>query len=71
MVLRAILTTEEGLHLSKAAAEIIDKQTSTTDRIGTTWRRTSQRDVELMTKEKVLGFKPRLEQVGDEHSERV
>jgi hypothetical protein len=38
-----------------------------------TRRRTSQRDVELMTKEKVLGFKlpPGLEQVGDEHSERV
>jgi hypothetical protein len=32
-----------------------------------------QRHVELMTKEKVLGFKlpPRLEQVGDEHSARV
>lgn len=34
---------------------------------------TPQGDAELMTKETVLGFKPqpRLEQVGDEHSERV
>jgi hypothetical protein len=38
-----------------------------------TRRCTPQRNTELMTKEKVLGFKPqpRLEQVGDEHSERV
>ena len=36
-------------------------------------RRTPQGDAELMTKKQVLGFKPapRLEQVGDEHSERV
>ena len=38
-----------------------------------TRRCTPQRDVKLMTKEKILGFKPqpRLEQVGAEHSERV
>jgi hypothetical protein len=38
-----------------------------------TRRRTPQGDVELMTEKKVLGFKPppRLEHVGDEHSERV
>jgi len=35
--------------------------------------RTPQGDAELMTKEEVLGFKPapRLEQIDDEHSERV
>ena len=38
-----------------------------------TRRRTPQGDAELMTEKQVLGFKPapRLEQVGDEHSERV
>jgi len=38
-----------------------------------TRRRLRQSDIELMTKEKVLGFKPpsRLEHVGDEHSKRV
>jgi len=38
----------------------------------TRWR-TPKSDVELMTKKQVLSFKPaaRLEQVGDEHSERV
>src|SRR5438128_4120045 len=36
-------------------------------------RRTRQGDAELMTEKQVLGLKPapRLEQVGDEHSERV
>jgi hypothetical protein len=36
-------------------------------------RRTLQGDAELVTEKQVLGFKPppRLEQVGDEHSERV
>ena len=36
-------------------------------------RRMPQCDGKLMTKKKVLGFKPapRLEQVGDEHSKRV
>jgi hypothetical protein len=36
-------------------------------------RRTPQGNAELMTEKKVLGFKlpPRLEQVGDEHSEPV
>ncbi len=38
-----------------------------------TRRRTPQSDAELMAKEQVLGYKPapRLEQVDDEHSERV
>src|SRR6266508_2643093 len=38
-----------------------------------TRRRTPQGDAELMTEKQVLGLKqaPRLEQVGDEHSERV
>src|SRR6266481_3164823 len=38
-----------------------------------TRRRAPQGDAELMTKKQVLGLKPapRLEQVGDEHSERV
>jgi hypothetical protein len=38
-----------------------------------TRRRTPQGDAELMTEKQVLGFKPapRLEQIGDEHSERV
>jgi hypothetical protein len=38
-----------------------------------TRRRAPQGDVELMAEKQVLGFKPapRLEQVGDEHSERV
>ena len=38
-----------------------------------TRRRTPQGDAELMTEKQVLGFKlaPRLEQVGDAHSERV
>jgi hypothetical protein len=38
-----------------------------------TKRRMPQGDAELMTEKQVLGFKPasRLEQVGDEHSERV
>jgi hypothetical protein len=38
-----------------------------------TRRRLPQSDVELMTEKQVLGFKPapRLEHVGDEHSERV
>jgi hypothetical protein len=36
-------------------------------------RVTPQSDVELMTEKQILGFKPapRLEQVGDEHSEYV
>jgi hypothetical protein len=36
-------------------------------------RRLPQSDVKLMTQKKVLGFKqaPRLEQIGDKHSERV
>src|SRR6266404_4304774 len=38
-----------------------------------TRRRTPQGDAELITEKQVLGLKeaPRLEQVGDEHSERV
>jgi hypothetical protein len=38
-----------------------------------TRRRTPQGDAELMTEKQVFGLKPtsRLEQVGDEHSERV
>jgi hypothetical protein len=38
-----------------------------------TWGRLPQSDVELMAEKKVLGFEsaPRLEQVGDKHSERV
>jgi hypothetical protein len=38
-----------------------------------TRRRTPRDDAELMTEKQVLGFKlaPRLEQVGDEHSERA
>jgi hypothetical protein len=38
----------------------------------TRWR-PPQSDVELMAEKQILGFKPasRLEQIGDEHSERV
>ena len=38
-----------------------------------TRRRSSQCNIELMTEKQIFGFKPalRLEQIGDEHSERV
>jgi hypothetical protein len=38
-----------------------------------TRRRTPQCDIQLMTEEQILGFKPaaRLEQVGDQHSEQI
>src|SRR5258707_1603608 len=49
------------------------QQSSITTAQSKTRRRTPQGDAELMSEKQVLGLKPawRLEQVGDEHSERV
>jgi hypothetical protein len=49
------------------------KQCAITAAKSKTRRCPPQSDVELMTEKQVFGFKPapRLEQVGDEHSERV